>query len=763
MKLVCTFLVMLACVASGLSQTLRRAEYFFDADPGRGNATSLSFTAGATINQTFNISTATLSSGFHTLNTRVISSDGIWSLFTSRTFYIAPPVSTPVLSTQVRRAEFFIDSDPGVGNATPISFSVSDAVSFPITIPVNTLSSGFHVIGIRVIDNEGRWSVFTQRTFYIVPPVNGSMAATVVKAEYFIDQDPGVGNGVVLPITSANPQSNIFTIDVSSVNPGFHRMCIRYQDNLGRWSHFMNRTFYIVPIDATPATHITKLEYFIDVDPDINTDVNGTGVTLTPSASVDQTLPIDISGVLPGDHILYLRAKDNLGNWSTIQEATFSIMSCTPPAAPTAHNVSRCDEGEITLTATGASNGQVYRWYDDETSTTALSIGSVFQTPSLPATRSYYVSVYDEVTTCESARASVAAIINVMSKPVVNPAGDLSFCEGNIVTLSAPAGFSQYIWSTGESTRQIVVSTTGTYAVQVGDGNCISPASDPVNISVVALPQKPTVTVNGNTTICGSGSVMLAGPAGFEYVWSNGATTREITVSQTGVYFLRVRSDGCLSDVSDPVVVAVLAEPCNGNNPGNGPVNHTPVISAAPLSTPIEGIVSVDLASMITDEDANIDYGSLRLLTSTTARGASASIDVSYNLIVDYSGIPFTGTDRITIEVCDLAGACTQQVLDIEVVGEVVVYNGVTPDGDGKNDFLLIKYIDIVEGAQQNKVTIFNRWGDVVFDVSNYNNDNLAFRGTSNGGNDLPSGTYFYKVEFAGRIKPLTGFITLKR
>lgn len=763
MKLVCTFLVMLGCVVSGLSQTVRRAEYFFDADPGRGNATSLSFTAGATINQTFSISTALLSTGFHTFNTRVIDNNGVWSLFASRTFYLTPPVSTPVPSTQVRRAEFFIDSDPGIGNATSVSFTGSGAVSFPIAFSVNALSPGFHQIGIRVLDNQGRWSVFTQRTFYIVPPVNGTIASTIVKAEYFIDQDPGVGNGDALPITSANLQDNIFTVDVSSVAPGFHRLCIRYQDNLGRWSHFTNRTFYIVPIEATPATHITNLEYFIDVDPDINPTVNGTDVSVTPSASINQTVAIDISGVSPGDHTLYMRAKDNLGNWSTIQESTFTILSCTPPSAPIATNVNRCDEGELTLTATGASTGQVYRWYDDEVSTTILSTGPEFQTPSLSTSRTYHVSIYDEATTCESARTSAAAVINTIARPVINPAGDLSFCESNTITLSAPTGFSQYSWSTGETTRQIVVSTSGAYSVQVGDSNCTSPVSDTVNVTVVEAPQKPTISVDGNTTICGSGSVTLTGPAGFEYVWSNGATTQEITVSQTGVYFLRVRSDACLSDVSDPVVVAVLAEPCDGNNPGNGPVNHTPVISSAPLSTPIEGVVTLDLASIITDEDANIDYASLRLLTSTTARGASASIDVSYNLVVDYSGLPFTGTDRITIEVCDLAGACTQQVLDIEVVGAVVVYNGVTPDGDGKNDFLLIKYIDIVEGAQHNDVTIFNRWGDVVFNVSNYNNDDRVFRGISNGGSDLPSGTYFYKVEFAGAIKPLTGFLTLKR
>jgi gliding motility-associated-like protein len=95
-------------------------------------------------------------------------------------------------------------------------------------------------------------------------------------------------------------------------------------------------------------------------------------------------------------------------------------------------------------------------------------------------------------------------------------------------------------------------------------------------------------------------------------------------------------------------------------------------------------------------------------------------------------------------------------------VGEVVVFNGVTPDGDGLNDILFVKYIDVVEGASQNKVTIYNRWGDLVFDVENYDNFSRVFMGQTNSGKDLPSGTYYYKMDFSNG-KSITGFITLKR
>jgi gliding motility-associated-like protein len=90
--------------------------------------------------------------------------------------------------------------------------------------------------------------------------------------------------------------------------------------------------------------------------------------------------------------------------------------------------------------------------------------------------------------------------------------------------------------------------------------------------------------------------------------------------------------------------------------------------------------------------------------------------------------------------------------------GEVIVFNGVSPDGDGVNDYLHIENIDRLTDTQSNKVTIFNRWGDVLWSATDYDNKTNVFTG-----GDLPAGTYFYKIEFSSGRKPLTGFLSLKR
>jgi gliding motility-associated-like protein len=89
---------------------------------------------------------------------------------------------------------------------------------------------------------------------------------------------------------------------------------------------------------------------------------------------------------------------------------------------------------------------------------------------------------------------------------------------------------------------------------------------------------------------------------------------------------------------------------------------------------------------------------------------------------------------------------------------EVIVYNAVSPNNDLKNEYLRIDNIDLTD----NEVLIYNRWGDLVFETTNYNNDDRAFRGRDKNGNELPSGTYFYKIEFSNR-PAVNGYLQIKR
>jgi len=758
-------LIIFCCLISvtAFTQTINRAEYFIDTDPGNGSGTAVTVsTPSANVNLNFNINTNALSTGFHTLGFRLQQNNGMWGHPSHTLFYITP--LTPSASNLVG-AEYFFDNDPGFGNGTPFSFTPGSTVTIPaLNINIGSLAPGFHFISFRFRDDKGRWTHASAQSFYVIPPSTSDPATSITGIEYFFNTDLGPGNNTSISITAGSPQNNSFPVTLpGSLTAGFHKIGFRYRDDKGRWSHAETRSFYIAPSVSTLSRQIVAAEYYIDDSIGTITPIPIQGIT--PGAIIDQLVALDMSGVPTGNHTLSIRIKDSEGLWSYLVTENFTVSACTPPSPPAAPDVSRCNQGTVTLNATGATGAQLYRWYDDPVLNNLLFTGPSYTSPLLTASSNYYVSIFDPVTNCESSRVTVSAVVVNIAKPSINPSGSLSICTGSVVFLSAPSGFTQYIWTKdgttlSDATQQILASQSGDYNLKVSDGTCQSEASDVFFLTVVPAPAKPVITVTGNTTICGTGSVDLTGPDGFEYLWSNGATTQTITVSQTGVFFLIVKTTGtnCPSLSSDPVVVNVLTPPCNGGNPNNSP----PVINSTPIASQIEGKVEVDLTQLLSDPDNNIDFTTLSVLNSFTSRGVSASIDASYFLQIDYTGNPFTGTDRITLEVCDLSGLCVQRVIDIEVVGAVVVYDGMTPDGDGLNDFLFIKYIDVVEGALNNRVMIFNRWGDVVFDIENYNNIDRVFTGLSKSGAELPSGTYFYKIELSGN-KPLTGFITLMR
>jgi gliding motility-associated-like protein len=212
-------------------------------------------------------------------------------------------------------------------------------------------------------------------------------------------------------------------------------------------------------------------------------------------------------------------------------------------------------------------------------------------------------------------------------------------------------------------------------------------------------------------------------------------------------YYVSIVSNGCESSRS--LVTATINTGC-----------IPPTIDSKPLATPIGGKILLDLVPLIkTAANTVLDTASIKLITKPSSGGV-ASISSKGILTIDYKGIKFSGFDNLIIQACDKTGSCAQQTFKIEVAGDVLVFNAVSPDGNGKNDFFRLEYIDVL--SPKNQVSIYNRWGDEVSFITDYNNDTRKFAGLTTDGTKLPSGTYFYKIALLATGEIKTGYLELK-
>lgn len=87
-----------------------------------------------------------------------------------------------------------------------------------------------------------------------------------------------------------------------------------------------------------------------------------------------------------------------------------------------------------------------------------------------------------------------------------------------------------------------------------------------------------------------------------------------------------------------------------------------------------------------------------------------------------------------------------------------IIPNVITLNNDGANDTWIVPELYLSQN-EQNKVSILNRWAQVVWEGVNYDNINTVWRGDNKQGDTLPAGTYFYRIESNSQEK--TGYIEL--
>ena len=290
-------------------------------------------------------------------------------------------------------------------------------------------------------------------------------------------------------------------------------------------------------------------------------------------------------------------------------------------------------------------------------SSTTLNAGTGFSsylwsnaltTNSIDVTGSGLYSVTVKNANGCAASASVTATISSLPSPAIT--GNLQFCPGGSTTLDAGATYSSYQWSTGASTKSIVVNTAGNFSVTVTNSNgCAAVAGVGTSLLSVTVP-----SIVGGTNLCPGGQLTeTVSPAYASYLWSNGATTSSINISSANTYSVSVTAtNGCTSTATKLVQQAAAPQPvisgtlsfCGGSsttlNAGTGYSSY--LWSNASTSNPIiittAGIYSVS----VTDNNGCLGTASATTTTQGSAPATPAEITGNIGGVCNSSGNIYT-------------------------------------------------------------------------------------------------------------------------
>jgi len=287
--------------------------------------------------------------------------------------------------------------------------------------------------------------------------------------------------------------------------------------------------------------------------------------------------------------------------------------------------------------------------------------------------------------------------------PVASIAVDrMRVCAGETVNLTASGG-TTYEWvnfnGTGD-TQSIAISQTTTFEVYaIGPKGCRSLQPAKVTVEVVPFVATPLLDVE----MCLGDSIVLDAGAGdnYSYLWSTGAETQTITVSQLGTYKVLIRNGICEKEFS--VTVSAAASPYITNL--NYENNTLTVTAANPPINNIPGVLEYSIDD-INWQESNVFSG-----------------------LVDNKNY----TVRVRIKGTTCYGFIDFFTLQIS--------NVITPNNDGVNDVLDLSSLGNFKNFTG---SIYDRYGVEMF---RFSKETPVWNGTV-GGKRLPTATYWYKFNF---------------
>lgn len=546
-------LLLAVCLSLSAQQTISRAEYWVDTDPGHGNATAIAFQQAQNAAIQLDIDLSALPAGLHHLGVRA-AGNGRWSQT-----YVHPFVKVDLTAEQMQQvtaAEFWIDTDPGQGNATPFPFTPGQMQMSLTVSQIDTMAFGQHLLGVRV--RRGMlWSQTYLHRFVTINRQSGPMHVERIEAYWDMDTE----NPVSIPFSvNADGVAEVgaFSLSTDHLTYGAHTLYLRaYADGVP--SVLMN---YPVCKNAIPRFELLEdniclgdellvLDMSEDVQPETTYewDVDGDGkADYTDCGDLIHTYTR--AGVY--DVTLTVRTGDGCETTFTKQVI---VNTLSAPSVSLSRSKSAVCAGEaVTFTARPTNGGQhpSYVWYRND----AVIEGETSDTlvlSDLANKDKIKVRVVAD-NPCASVKEAVSSAYTMTVYP--SPEITLDFKSAYLISdkafslsgLGTPAGGTFYI--NGEETRLFnpARNEPGTYEVTyvvTNDNGCT--AEQTITFTLSDILSGFTFPTDVRIWLIGSELHVENLPAGVTYAlytatgqFLYSGTAPVLTLPASGIYLIRL-------------------------------------------------------------------------------------------------------------------------------------------------------------------------------------------------------------------------------
>jgi len=361
-------------------------------------------------------------------------------------------------------------------------------------------------------------------------------------------------------------------------------------------------------ISAKDEVKVTVIDLTLDAGQDITID-KGDEIVLVATGGTNYVWSNGMEGssiTISPDETTVFSVTSKEGNCQFADQVKVTVESIIEdqPLVTANAGIDRtiCSGESVILTANG---GESYLW----------SNGSITKSIEVNPSKStkYTVTASNKINSDTD-----EVLVNVIST-IAEAGQDVSITLGESVKLNASGGVD-FLWSNGAETKSIVVqpSNTSVYTVRVSNGNCFD--EDEVKVIV----QQPTLNPNNTSfnagedqTICFGESTTLTAEGSDGYIWNNGESGAQITVSplRTETYEVSTILNGI--NVSDTVTITV--ENCVSISDDVEPIGDGDIqIQLYP--NPTTGIVKIQSNSAQPETDVHLINMNGKILYQETLR-----------------------------------------------------------------------------------------------------------------------------------------------